>query len=492
MAVDTGFYRQPQIEQASLLDAANTSVKFGELGVHRTRVALEKQKLQQQMDDQNAMKSAYANNTDESGVLNRQKFLGDLGKAAPMKSIEAQGKFLDFDSKQADYQRKQLDSEINKMGIAANLAMSAKDQPSYDKVLGNMQDMGLDTSHMPNEFDPGLMRRLAFMSAKQGERLQGQKELFDEANKRRTLDQGDRKLSIQEQKNKLLAQQLANKQKDKGSLLNEKRTTALKDDLDPNKARGGNLAKSQLMINSAQRVEALFQQFPDGNIPKSQTVELANAVAALIGGGGSAQSQQQINEITPHSLIGDSAAIASWLTNEPLGAQQKEFTNLLRETAKREGSLAETQVKQAQVQRLTAHDRLKESDPETYWSVLHGYGIEPRNVKNGKYSNSSSQLADMAKELTNSSGDSTSPVGASSSIGSTGVTGPAGPTGVTGPTGPAPAQVTGPAQSTGPGPVSYKPAPQGQVSMKTPSGKIKYVPAADAQGLTGKGWEIIK
>lgn len=159
----------------------------------------------------------------------------------------------------------------------------------------------------------------------------------------------------------------------------------LKDDLDPNKARGGNLAKSQGMINSSESIEALFSQFPDGNVPKSQTVELATGVAALISRG-TPQSQHQIDQLVPSSMRGDAQSIASWVTGKPLGQEQQKFIRLLQDTAKREKEVAEHQVRSAQVQRLSAYSKLKSKDPERYNQVLAGYGIDEKDIdKNGRY-----------------------------------------------------------------------------------------------------------
>jgi hypothetical protein len=165
----------------------------------------------------------------------------------------------------------------------------------------------------------------------------------------------------------------------------DKYANKLKDDLDPNKARGGNLAKSQLMINNAERLEALFNQFPDGNVPKAQTQELATGVAALINGG-SAQSQHQIDSIVPESLKGKGAdAISKWITNNPMGREQQGFIKLIKETTMREKDTATHQVRQAQIQRLPAHKKLKDLDPDTYNELLQSYGIDPNEIVDGKY-----------------------------------------------------------------------------------------------------------
>lgn len=170
----------------------------------------------------------------------------------------------------------------------------------------------------------------------------------------------------------------------KGAANSDKLAKSIRDDLDPNKARGGNLAKSQAMINSADRVDALFQQFPDYNIPKGQSVELAAAIAGLVNGG-SAQSQHQIDSMTPSSMKGDAQALAGWITNDPTGLDQKQFMKMMHETALRERDVAAAQVKQAQIQRLAAHKTLATSDPETYAAMLSSYGIDPEEIVAGKY-----------------------------------------------------------------------------------------------------------
>jgi hypothetical protein len=171
---------------------------------------------------------------------------------------------------------------------------------------------------------------------------------------------------------------------DKLAQQENKKLIALKDDLDPNKARAGNLAKSQSMLNSSDRIDALFKQFPDYNIPKAQTVELATTIAALVSGG-NPQSQHQINLLTPQSLRGNAQATAAWLTNKPLGQGQQQFMKLMHETALRERDVAATQVKKAQVQRLAAHQQIKQQNPEAYEQVLRAYDIDPNAIKDGKY-----------------------------------------------------------------------------------------------------------
>jgi hypothetical protein len=159
----------------------------------------------------------------------------------------------------------------------------------------------------------------------------------------------------------------------------DKMAKAMRDSLDPNLGRAGNMGKNQARVDAADRVDALFKQFPDYNIPKGQTTELTSAIAGLINGG-SAQSQHQIDAMTPSSMKGDVNAIAAWLTNEPRGQGQQEYMKLMHETAVREREIAQNQVKSAQIQRLSSHKRLREIDPATYNDILSSYGIDPKEI----------------------------------------------------------------------------------------------------------------
>lgn len=159
----------------------------------------------------------------------------------------------------------------------------------------------------------------------------------------------------------------------------KKRFTLLSNEIDPNRARTGNLGKAQAMVNSAERINGIFDQFPDYNIPKGQTNELAGAVAGLINGG-SAQSQHQINTVTPSSLVGDANGIAGWLTNNPRGLEQQNFMRLLQDTANREGNIARGQVKAAQIQKLPAFSDLKESNPGKYNAIVRGFHITDEDI----------------------------------------------------------------------------------------------------------------
>lgn len=172
--------------------------------------------------------------------------------------------------------------------------------------------------------------------------------------------------------------------KEKQDQMNIKRGEKMTAELDPDRSRTGNFGKAAAVVQSANKIDGLFQQFPDGNIPSTQTVELATSVAGLLTNG-SPQSQKQIDELVPHSAKGDFNKIASWITNDPRGNDQKKFMNLLKETAHREKQIAAKQVNDIQDARLAQFRDLKSKDPEFYKEILNKskerYSVEPESKK---------------------------------------------------------------------------------------------------------------
>lgn len=130
-------------------------------------------------------------------------------------------------------------------------------------------------------------------------------------------------------------------------------------------ARSGNAGKVQSVINSAERLNGLFSQFPDGNVPVAQTTELTTAVAGMISGG-SPQSQHQIDSMVPSTMRGKAEDIAAWVTGNPMGRQQQEFIKQLRDTTNREYEIANKQKSQWQYETLSNWEHLRNSNPDRF------------------------------------------------------------------------------------------------------------------------------
>jgi hypothetical protein len=173
------------------------------------------------------------------------------------------------------------------------------------------------------------------------------------------------------------SQDLALRSKDKLDAKQEaqvnKWATQMKDDLDPNKARGGNLASNQKRVDNAQRIEALLSQVHNNPDPR-QMEELAISSQALLSSSGT-PAAEQVKSLIPHTALGNVNAFKEWLTNDPTGTGQQEFVKRMAETVQREKDVANQQVQKAQKARLSVYGKFKQADPETYGSILNAYGL---------------------------------------------------------------------------------------------------------------------
>lgn len=160
----------------------------------------------------------------------------------------------------------------------------------------------------------------------------------------------------------------------------------LQKQLDSSGPRAGNFGKAGGMSMAADRINAILKQFPDGNIPKAQTEELATAAAALVGGG-STQSQQQIHSVVPQSLAGDASSWFGYLTNHPEVLHQPTFIKNLSDSANREKQVAEQQMNDIKIQRLSAYNDFANRHPETFNRIIQAAGLDPSayDMKSGEY-----------------------------------------------------------------------------------------------------------
>lgn len=152
-------------------------------------------------------------------------------------------------------------------------------------------------------------------------------------------------------------------------------------DLDPNQARGGNLAKNQAQMDQADRLKALYTESNGDirNLDSRQIEELAIGMNKMLSGS-SQGSSSQVEALVPKTARGNASKLKEWLLNDPQGTNQIEFVKRMAETVERERQVAGNQIKNAQVQRLSAYNKLKKADPERYKQVLNAYGIDDSDI----------------------------------------------------------------------------------------------------------------
>lgn len=172
----------------------------------------------------------------------------------------------------------------------------------------------------------------------------------------------------------------------RGDQLNEKKISALKDDLDPNKARGGNMSFNQKKVDQAERLEGLIHDSNGNvsNLDSRQIEELAIGLNSMLSNS-SSSAVSQVEALVPKTIMGNAQKLKEWLTNDPQGVNQIAFVKRMAETVEREKQIAGDQVKRAQVQRLSAYQHLAKSNPEAYNQILNAYGIDPSDIQNGQY-----------------------------------------------------------------------------------------------------------
>lgn len=161
-------------------------------------------------------------------------------------------------------------------------------------------------------------------------------------------------------------------------------TSQLKDDLDPNKGRSGNMAFNQKKIDQAERLEGLMKDSKGSvsNLDSRQVEELAIGLNSMLSNS-SSSAVSQVKALVPSTAIGDAMHLKEWLMNDPTGVNQTAFVKRMAETVEREKEIAGEQVKKAQVQRLSAYNALKKARPDEFNAIVSAYGIDPQKDIDG-------------------------------------------------------------------------------------------------------------
>jgi hypothetical protein len=188
-----------------------------------------------------------------------------------------------------------------------------------------------------------------------------------------------------------MARDMSSQQKQDSQV--NKWVTALKDDLDPNKARGGNMAFNQKKVDQSERLEGLIKDSNGNmrNLDSRQMEELAIGLNSMLSNS-SSSAASQVEALVPKTVMGNVSKLKEWLTNDPTGTNQTAFVSRMADTVAREKQIAAQQVQKAQRQRLAAYSNLKKASPEDYQHILSSYGLseneeptsQPQSLDGGK------------------------------------------------------------------------------------------------------------
>lgn len=131
--------------------------------------------------------------------------------------------------------------------------------------------------------------------------------------------------------------------------------------------------KSANILRSAEAIEVLVNQQPPGQMDSRQITELARSLDAMLSQGAATIAGTQ--KLIPHSMSGDAAKIAEYISNQPKGAGQAKFIKRMIETVEREKNLAHTQIKREAQKMLSSYADLAKKQPEAWKLMLREQGL---------------------------------------------------------------------------------------------------------------------
>lgn len=361
MALDANIIlqgRAPQLDNP--LDVQNKVLTM-------RHMAQQAQMQDQQMADNQGIKSAFNRNvvTDENGgtSLNKQGVLSDLRKGGlGRQAVDYQKMFADQD----------LDVMKKNTQTSKEIAWGVSDPATYQQARQKMLALGLpNADKMPEQFDP------QFVQNWQVHTLEGEKQL-EHANKEREFNLRKQEIGTKHEENAIKRDQVNSEKVDKLA-------KDFKKDMDPDSTRTGNFGKISAKVQQAEYLDGLVGSFNNRNLPPAQMEELALGMANMISGANGGAARSQVEALVPHSAMGDAQKLKSWFMNEPLGANQQAFVEMMSHTIEREKSIANDQLNGIRIKRLSTHEKFQKSAPDQFNRMIGDYGIDPANVKNGKY-----------------------------------------------------------------------------------------------------------
>lgn len=315
--------------------------------------------------------------TDQSGEIPQSSSMPSVkdfisqrtSTPAPMKgSLESDPmmqSFMQDQSQVNDLRRAKIESDrvSNIAQAASQLAQGVNAPREINPVFQNIQKQNQELVGSKSD---DLDRKQRVMNA-----IESRKSREGMASENRLARQSTEKARNEDRK---LSRDLSMQSKSENQI--NKWMTALKDDLDPNKARAGNMAFNQKKVDQAERLEGLMKDKSGNisNLDSRQIEELAIGLNSMLSNS-SSSAVSQVEALVPKTIMGNSSKLREWLTNNPTGTNQTEFVRRMAETVEREKDIASNQVKKAQRQRLSAHSKFRDTAPDEYNQIINAYGL---------------------------------------------------------------------------------------------------------------------
>lgn len=337
--------KAPQIESPT--EAAQGALTMKQLAT-QSRAADEDQRTRE------VFNKNVATGADGTTSLNKSAVLSDLYKINPQKALDYQKMFADQD----------LDVLKKHTEAAKQLSWSISDPETYHQARAKAVELGLPNSDkIPEQYDPGFVKNWQIHT------LEGEKQLDYQVKSREN--------QIKHEETSIKREQMQTDKVDKYA-------RDMRGDMDPDRQRAGNFGDVSGRYLTGQRMKTLIGAFKDGNLPPAQMEELSLGLANMVSGQSGA-ARSQVEALVPSSAIGDKNKFMQWLANEPKGAGQQKFVQMMGHTVDREMDLSQDQLNEIRVKRLGFHEALKKMAPDQYGRILDSYGVDQSRIKGGAY-----------------------------------------------------------------------------------------------------------
>ncbi|MGZ3770058.1 MAG: hypothetical protein ACXVCP_00400 [Bdellovibrio sp.] len=367
MAIDSSIYFQQKAP-----DFGDRLTQGFQNGLNMRKMIDEQRARDKEQSDSVAMSDILRNNTvkNADGSISIDKnAVGQAYGINPQKGLELQQQLANQDINRNKLKQERFNQQVDFFGRAVN---GIKDQDTYARAMNEAKGIGLDTSSMPPVWGPEAQQKLHFYA---GQAFTA-KDQMDQQFKQQELANKKTEIGIQQQNANTNARKVGVMQGQRADANNQKMAVALQKDLDADAGRTGNFGKISGTLISAQKLEQLTAQHPDGNLDPRQMEEYALGLANMVSNGSGA-ARSQVEALVPHTFWGKAQSVKEWLLNNPQGAEQQAFVKRMSETVQREKELAQTQLNQIRESRLTSHKAYSKADPEGFKSQLLSYGMNP-------------------------------------------------------------------------------------------------------------------
>lgn len=329
----------PQI--ANPMDSAVKAMTLRDLSQRGQIQNIQAQQAQQEFNDNQSMRSAYANNTkiDSSGnpTQNKQGILKDLATNAPHLVPQAQQKF-------AEQNATMIENHLKMNSMAIQFLQGANDQPSWTAMKQSAASQGLPVDQIPDQYDPNVKNQLLSKSISANDYL----------------------------KNQIAQQEVGIKQQDlqlqRMKYGDTKQTEAFKDLMShaESSRQLPDVKQAYLDRYNSQKVIDLISSKKDPNKIDYNMVPIISGEIGKIATGG-VPTHEELKMITPQDANMIMARTKQYLTSHPEASQQGAFLNVFKDYAGTIQSGA-NKVIGANIGQLydSYKDHLKDSDAKNF------------------------------------------------------------------------------------------------------------------------------